>query len=195
MTSDHVGELLSAATEARGTFGYTYVPSDLNSMATYVEQALEAQRSGTQTPYVTRDLRTGRVVGATRFYDLEYWDWSHSLPSSHVERTRPGPDTVSIGHTWLAPSAQRSPINTEAKLMMLTHAFETWHVRTVRLQTDARNERSRRAIERIGCRLDGIIRAERPAIDGTVRDTALFSLLSSEWPAVSDRLRARLGDR
>ena len=97
-----------------------------------------------------------------------------------------------IGYTWLQPSAQRSPINTEAKLVMLRHAFEHWGVRVVRIQTDARNRRSRRAIERLGCSLDGVLRAERPAADGGVRDTAVYSLLDREWPTCRSRLVERL---
>ncbi len=97
-----------------------------------------------------------------------------------------------IGYTWLEPSVQRSPVNTEAKLLMMTHAFERWEVRVVRIQTDARNMRSRRAIERLGCSLDGVIRAERPAADGGVRDTAVYSMLDHEWPAHRLRLVDRL---
>jgi RimJ/RimL family protein N-acetyltransferase len=100
---------------------------------------------------------------------------------------------ASIGYTWLEPSAQRSPVNTEAKLLMMTHAFEQWEARAVRIQTDARNLRSRRAIERLGCTLDGVIRADRPAADGGVRDTAVFSMLDREWPVHRQRLVDRLG--
>ena len=82
---------------------------------------------------------------------------------------------ASIGYTWFRPSGQRTPINTEAKLLMMTHAFEQWQVRAVRLQTDARNARSRAAIERLGLFLDGVIRADRPGADGAVRDSAVFS--------------------
>ena len=100
---------------------------------------------------------------------------------------------VEIGWTWLAAAAQRTPINTEAKLLMLTHAFETWRVHAVKLNTDARNARSRAAIERIGARFDGVLRAHRPASDGGIRDTAAFSLLEAEWPAAKRHLLARLG--
>ncbi len=97
-----------------------------------------------------------------------------------------------IGYTWLDPSAQRTPINTEAKLLMMGYAFEEWEVRVVRIQTDARNARSRRAIERLGCALDGVVRAERPAADGGVRDTAVYSMLDREWPGHRQRLAERL---
>ena len=93
---------------------------------------------------------------------------------------------------WLAASAQRTPVNTEAKLLMLAHAFEAWRVHRVSFMTDARNERSRRAILRLGARFDGILRAARPASDGAIRDTAAFSILEAEWPAVRGNLEARL---
>ena len=102
------------------------------------------------------------------------------------------PDGVEIGWTWLAASAQRTPINTEAKWLMLRHAFEVWKVRVVRLNTDRRNARSRSAIERIGGRLDGVVRANRVASDGTLRDSALYSIVESEWPEADAALRASL---
>jgi RimJ/RimL family protein N-acetyltransferase len=99
---------------------------------------------------------------------------------------------VEIGWTWYAPDVQRTGLNTEAKLLMLTHAFETWRVHGVRLMTDARNERSRRAILRIGAAFDGVLRGHRVATDGTIRDTAAFSMLDAEWPAAKARLQALL---
>jgi RimJ/RimL family protein N-acetyltransferase len=131
-------------------------------------------------------------VGATRFYDLTPWDWSSLFPGSESSQRTGRPDVACIGYTWLAPSAQRTGINTEAKLLMMTHAFEHWQVRAVRIQTDARNTRSRAAIERLGCSLDGVIRADRPGADGSVRDTAVFSMLDVEWPDHRPRLLARL---
>ena len=100
---------------------------------------------------------------------------------------------VSIGHTWLGPDAQRTPVNTEAKLLMLEHAFSAWGVRAVRLLTDARNARSTSAIARLGCTRDGVLRSDRPAPDGTVRDSVVFSMLAEEWPAARRRLAGRLG--
>jgi RimJ/RimL family protein N-acetyltransferase len=99
---------------------------------------------------------------------------------------------VEIGATWLAADAQRTRINTEAKLLMLEHAFDRWRVHRVSLMTDARNERSRNAIMRLGARFDGVLRAARPASDGAIRDTAAFSILDSEWPAIRAKLQARL---
>jgi N-acetyltransferase len=192
LTPGHLDELAAAADGDRSTFGYTWVPADPPAMAAYVDKALVASSEGRQVPFVTRRLADGRVVGATRFYDLERWDWSSSLPEVDARRPDTGPDVVSIGHTWLIPDAQRSPVNTEAKLLMLTQAFEVWRVRVVRLQTDARNRRSRRAIERLGCRLDGVIRVDRPATDGGVRDSAVYSMVAAEWPPAREALEERL---
>jgi hypothetical protein len=102
------------------------------------------------------------------------------------------PDVVEIGATWPAPAARRTPINTEAKLLMLTHAFEVWRVHRVSLMTDARNMSSRHAILRLGAKFDGVIRAARVAADGGIRDTAAFSIVESEWRAVKARLEAKL---
>ena len=114
-----------------------------------------------------------------------------------VELAGISPDEVEIGGTWLAASAQRSAINTEAKLLMLSHAFEVWQVNRVALATDARNERSRAAIERIGATFEGVLRRHRwsfaPGESGQPRDTAIFSIVPSEWPDVKARLTARLG--
>jgi RimJ/RimL family protein N-acetyltransferase len=191
MGIEHVDGLLEAATGDRSTFAFAPVPWDRVSMTAYVERALAHRASGEQLPLVTYSRADGRIVGTTRFYDLRPWDWSWLFPGSST-RQRSTPDVASIGYTWLSPSVQRTPINTEAKLLMMTHAFEQWQVRAVRLQTDARNERSRAAIIRLGCSLDGVIRADRPGADGAVRDSAVFSMLAAEWPAHRERLRARL---
>src|SRR4051812_26647629 len=108
-----------------------------------------------------------------------------ALPKDHK------PDGVEIGSTWLAASAQRTAINSEAKLLMLRHAFETWGVHRVTLKTDARNQRSRDAIERLGAKLDGVLRAWQRAADDGPRDTAVFSILKAEWPLVRARLERR----
>jgi len=115
-----------------------------------------------------------------------------STAGNRHQRGPERPDVVEIGATWLAAAAQRTPINTEAKVLMLTHAFDHWRVHRVSLMTDARNQRSRDAIGRLGARFDGILRAARPASDGVIRDTAAFSILEAEWPAVRANLEARL---
>jgi RimJ/RimL family protein N-acetyltransferase len=138
---------------------------------------------------VVRDARDARgpggdVVGSTRFTSIETWRWSGEPPPP----VPGGPDVVEIGFTWYAERAQRTALNTEAKLLLCTQAFEVWGVRRVMWKTDARNERSRAAILRLG-----VLRAHRPAADGqTVRDTAFFSMLRDEWPEAKRRLEARL---
>jgi RimJ/RimL family protein N-acetyltransferase len=161
-------------------------------MAAYVDRAVAARDADDQHAFATWSVADDRIVGSTRFYDLTPWEWSARAPGAE-DRQRVGrPDRASIGYTWLAPAAQRRAVNTEAKLLMLTHAFEVWEVYAVHLKTDARNARSRAAIERIGCTLDGIVRADMPASDGTVRDSAVFSMTAEEWPDRKSRLTARL---
>ena len=192
LSLDHVDELLEAATGDRSTFAYTLVPSDRPAMTEYVERALDHASDGDQVPFATRSLALGRVVGATRFYELEPWDWTVLEPGATPEPHDGVRDRASIGHTWLGPAAQRTPVNTEAKLLMLGHAFDSWGVRAVRLQTDSRNDRSRAAIARLGCSLDGVLRVDRPAPDGAVRQSAIFSMTADEWPAARRRLEERL---
>lgn len=184
----HVDGLVAAAGESRATYALTRVPPDAAAMAAYVEAALAEAARGQAVPFATVDKVRGRVVGSTRFCNLERWPWPDA-PAPPVPR---GPDAVEIGWTWLGASAQRTYVNTEAKLLMLDHAFGVWGVRRVSLKTDVRNARSRANIERLGCRLDGILRAHMPAADGGVRDSAYYSLLASEWPAARARLAARL---
>ncbi len=189
LSQTHVDALLAATSESRETYGFTTVPADAAEMTAYVDLALAEAARGDMVPFATVDARTNRIVGSTRFCNLERWSLD---PPSPASMSPVGVDVVEIGWTWLAASAQRTAINTEAKLLMLTHAFDVWRVRCVRLKTDARNARSRANIERVGARLDGIIRAHMPAADGGIRDSAYYSLLADEWPAARDRLAARL---
>jgi RimJ/RimL family protein N-acetyltransferase len=182
----HVDPLLAVATEARETFSLTNVPANREAMVRWVEAALAEAARGAAVPFATVDR--GQVVGTTRFGNLERWTW----PGVPLEPVPNGPDAVEIGWTWLAASAQRTHVNTEAKLLMMTHAFEVWRVRRLTLKTDARNLRSRANIERIGCKLDGVLRAHMPAWDGGLRDSAFYSMLAAEWPQARERLRARL---
>jgi len=189
LTMAHVAALLAAAAGPRDTYGFTLVPQDEAETRAYVEAALGEQEARRALPFATVDRASGRTIGSTRFFNIEFWPW----PSGNVnQRGANRPDVVEIGWTWLAASAQRTPINSEAKLLMLAHAFDRWRVHRVSLMMDARNLRSREAIMRLGARFDGILRAARPASDGTIRDTAAFSILDSEWPAIRTRLHARL---
>jgi RimJ/RimL family protein N-acetyltransferase len=189
---EHVDALLAAASEDRSTYGLTWVPSDRPTTIAYVAKAVAASEAGRQLSLATWSIAADKIVGATRFSDIEPWDWWLCGEEGERRQHHARPDVVEIGATWLAGSAQRTPVNTEAKLLMLTHAFETWEVHAVRFCTDRRNDRSRRAIERLGCTLDGILRADRPGPDGTIRDSAYFSLLAGEWPAAKRRLSDRL---
>ncbi len=192
LAAEHVDDLLAAATDDRTTFDLTPVPWDRDGMVTYVAKAVARRDAGDQLPFATFSVDHRRIVGSTRFYDLATWDWSTGRPDAAGLR-RPGQlDVASIGYTWLDPVAQRSPVNTEAKFLMLTHAFEQWGVRRVRIQTDVRNARSRAAIERLGCTFDGALRADMPGADGMVRDSAVFSMLADEWPTHRQRLAERL---
>jgi RimJ/RimL family protein N-acetyltransferase len=194
LSMEHADDLWRAASGPRESFAVARVPASLEETCEYIDMALAEQARGISVPFVTRDVRAGspgRIVGTTRFMTIERWTW---LRAHEAEQRGSGyADAVEIGSTWLSPDAQRTPINTHAKLLMLTHAFEVWEVRRVTLKTDSRNARSRAAIERIGARFDGILRAHMPAFDGAVRDTAYYSILAAEWPSAKARLLERCG--
>ncbi len=182
----HLPQLQRLAAGPRESWKWTTVPTP-EQAETYLAKALAAMERREALAFATC-LPSGEMVGSTRLFDLQRWDWPQGDP-------RAGEDVIDgceIGYTWLAQSAQRTPVNTEAKLLMLRHAFEAWKCRRVTLKTDARNERSRRAIERIGAKLDGILRAQMAAADNTPRDSAYYSILAAEWPEVQRRLTAML---
>jgi RimJ/RimL family protein N-acetyltransferase len=184
LAREHASELAEAAAGDRSTYGYTEVPATVEHAADYIDRLLAQRDAGTAVPFAQRRTADGRLVGCTRFMELRHW------------RGRDEPDEVEIGGTWLAHDAQRGPINTEAKLLLLVHAFEVWGVTRVALATDVRNERSRRAIERIGAHFEGTLRHHRPSLaageQGLPRDTALFAITDDDWPLVRARLARRL---
>ena len=190
MTTDDVDGLVAAASEDRATYGFTPVPNGELAMREYVEAVLEDQRGGWALPFVTTLTADGRVVGSTRFLDLD--DWSGRRVGGPPLGALGTPRTAEIGATWLAASVQRTAVNTEAKLLMFRHAFDTWEAERITLKTDARNARSRAAIERLGAHFEGIRRAHVPASDGGIRDTAYYSILRDEWPGVRAGVEARL---
>jgi RimJ/RimL family protein N-acetyltransferase len=145
------------------------------AMRDYVATALAEQEAGIALPFVTLEAPTGRVIGSTRFHTIS-----------------PQDRRVEIGWTWLGRSWQRTAANTEAKYLMLRHAFETWGCVRVELKTSRLNERSRAAIRRIGGVEEGILRRHRRNADGTWRDTVYYSILDDEWPAVKQRLESWL---
>lgn len=156
----------------RWTVGQVRTPQD---MAAYIEGALAQQRQGTALPFATVDRVSGRVVGSTRF--------------GNVDRSN---RRVEIGWTWIARPWQRTPVNTEAKHLMLRHAFEDLGCIRVELKTDVLNERSRAAIARIGATEEGVLRSHMVTKGGRIRDTVFYSILASEWPSVRQRLEAKL---
>ncbi len=195
LTEEHIPALVNAAALDRSTYQWTYTPDGLEQMTDYVRDALDKVAAEAHVAFATVRREAGPsgadlVVGATRFCEMAFWQW----PPGASHQRDGVPDVVDIGFTWLSGPAQRTRVNTEAKLLMLTHAFEVWEVHRVALQTDVRNTRSWAAIERIGGQLDGIMRADRPGSDDTVRTSARFSIVAAEWPVVKARLTARLAE-
>jgi len=183
----HVDGLAAAAAADPTLYRWSPVPQGRAEVTRYVESALAARDAGRAVPFAIVRVRDGQVLGSTRFFELERWAW----PVGHPFHGRGAPDAGEIGYTWLTAAAVRTAANTEAKLLMLTQAFATWRVLRVCFHTDARNARSRAAIQRIGARFDGVLRAHMPGFDGAVRDTAYYSILAGEWPVVKDALARR----
>ncbi len=156
---------------------FTSVPTP-DGAANYIADALRGQASGEMLPWVVRELRSGTIIGSTRYHDVV----------SAIGR-------VEIGYTWYAARWQRTHVNTACKLLLMTHAFETLSAAVVGLRTGGENTRSQQAIERLGAHRDGVIRHFESRRDGTPRDTVMYSLLASEWPAVRARLSGAVQPR
>jgi RimJ/RimL family protein N-acetyltransferase len=184
----HAEGLVAASGSDPSLYQWSQVPKTKDEVARYIETALSGKRADTAVPFAIVRLDDGVVIGSTRFFDLERWSW----PQAHPSHGRTLPDACEIGYTWLARPAIRTAANTEAKMLMLTYAFEAWRVLRVCLHTDIRNERSRAAIERIGGKFEGILRAHRMAADFIPRDSARYSIVASEWPEVKLRLGQRM---
>lgn len=153
---------------------YTSIPRP-EAMAAEIDRRLGLQQTGWMLPFTVFD-RTGRIVGMTTYMNID-----HAGPR------------LEIGATWYASSVQRTPLNTEAKLLLLSHAFETLDCLAVELRTHFMNHQSRRAIERLGAKLDGVLRQHMRMPNGTLRDTCVYSIIALEWPAVRAGLEAKLG--
>lgn len=176
MRSEHAEALRSATADgALWTRWYTNVPAP-EAVDGYVAAALAMQADGTSKAFVVKDA-LGEVVGSTRYYDMD----------AAVPR-------LNIGYTWYAQRVQRTGLNTQAKLLLLQHAFEVLGCIAVGFETSWFNHASRIAIARLGAKQDGILRSHKRHADGSVRDTVVFSILVSEWPAVKSSLQARLVD-
>ena len=184
----HLDGLVAAAAADAALYQWSPVPQSREAALAYIETALAWREAGKAVPFATVRVADGAVVGSTRFFDIESWAW----PEGHVRHGRRNPDVCEIGYTWLTRDAIRTAANTEAKLLMLTHAFEVWRVLRVCLHTDARNQRSRAAIERIGGEFEGVLRAHRMAADFTPRDSYRYSIVAAEWPKAKQKLEERL---
>jgi len=157
---------------------WRWIPAPVRTqaeMAAYIETALDEQARGVSLPFAIVEKATGRPVGSTRY--------------GNIDRTH---HRMEIGWTWVARHYQRTAVNTEAKYLLLKHAFETLGCMRVELKTDSLNERSRAAILRIGAREEGIFRNHMITSSGRIRHTVYFSIIDSEWPAVKMRLESKL---
>ncbi|WP_329270674.1 GNAT family N-acetyltransferase [Streptomyces sp. NBC_01451] len=179
----HAADLARAAEEDRGSYRFTWVPRAAE-VGGYIDAQLARAAEGKLAPYAQVDRASGRAVGATAYWDPRPWPEGEGLCA------------VEVGFTWLAASAQGTGVNTEAKYLLFRHAFENWDVARVDLKTDARNARSRAAIERAGARFEGVLRnwsrSWVPGEDGRLRDSAIFSITAEEWPACRAGLERRL---
>ena len=171
LTIEHLGALADVGLEESV---WRWVPTQVKTvddLKRYVGKALDERERGVSLPFVTISKADDKIVGSTRFGNID-------PPNRKVE----------IGWTWINPKWQRTAINTEAKLLMLIHAFETWNCVRVELKTDALNEKSRNAILRIGAKQEGILRQHMITDTGRFRDTVYFSILDTEWPDVKQKL-------
>lgn len=176
LTMEHAVDLAVAVEEDRASYGFTLVPRG-SEVRGYV--AAQVARRGL-TPFAQVRVRDGKAVGCTGFWDPRMWP------------DRPAMRAVEIGFTWLAASAHGGGINAEAKFLLLEYAFETLGVTRVDLKTDARNHRCRRALERLGISFEGVLRdwsmSWAPGEEGMTRDSAMFAVIASDWPAVRQGL-------
>ena len=174
LAAEHAGALCEAARDGElWTLWYTAIPAP-EGMAAEIARRLGLQTSGSMLPFTVRDA-AGKVVGMTTFMHID---------ANHKR--------VEIGSTWTAASAQRGPLNTECKLLLLAHAFDTLGCIAVEFRTHVFNQQSRRAIERLGAKLDGVLRSHQRASNGTLRDTAVYSIVAAEWPTVRAHLQWQL---
>jgi RimJ/RimL family protein N-acetyltransferase len=179
MSLEHVEGLVAAYTpgtmDLMSRTADVLEPLDEATATAYVREALAGRDAGEYLPFTVRDRATGAVLGATRYGDID------------LEIPR-----LEIGWTWYAERARGTDVNPEAKLLLLGHAFETLGCLVVTLRTSSFNERSQRAITKLGATRDGVVRRDRYQRDGRLRDTVIFSILAEDWPDVKRRLEERL---
>jgi RimJ/RimL family protein N-acetyltransferase len=174
---EHAGLFWEAAKDALDEI-FQWFPYPMKAFADFegrVEKTLSEQERGDSVGFATVDHKSRKVIGSTRFMNID-----------RANRR------VEIGSTWIAPAWQRTQVNTEAKYLLLRHAFEVWQCLRVELKTDALNQKSRKAILRIGAKEEGTLRKHRITWTGRVRDTVYFSILDTEWPEAKARLEAKL---
>lgn len=176
LTLAHEEALIAAASDGEIWNNTSTVVPSRETMAAYITAALDAQAQERELAFAIIQKASGQVVGTTRFYFIEC-DYR----------------TVEIGYTWLAASVQRTAVNTEAKLLLLTHAFDNWRCIRVAFVTDVLNQQSRTALLRLGAKEEGILRNHMVMPGGRYRDSVLFSIIEAEWPQVKARLLSRLG--
>ena len=175
LTREHAAGLAEAARDGRlWELFFTSVP-EVEQVHAYISGALAGQERGEMLPWAVRELKTGVIVGSTRYHDI--------IAAA---------DRVEIGYTWYAARCQRTHINTACKLLLFEYGFEKLGCKVVGLRTDNFNLRSQRAIEALGAKKDGVIRHHWPRRDGSVRDTVMYSVLAAEWPDVKKHLLFRL---
>jgi len=175
LSAEHEKGLIEAAKDGRlWELFFTTVP-EAGKTKKYIDDALKGQKRGDMLPWAVRDLKSGDIVGSTRYHDIVA-----------------AADRVEIGYTWYAQRCQRSHVNTACKLLLFTYGFETLGCKVVGLRTDNFNFRSQRAIEALGAKKDGVIRHHWPRRDGSIRDTVMYSVLREEWTGVRKHLELRL---
>jgi RimJ/RimL family protein N-acetyltransferase len=175
LSLEHEKGLIEAAKDGRlWELFFTTVP-EAGKTKKYIEDALKGQEHGDMLPWAVRELKSGEIVGSTRYHDI--------IPAA---------DRVEIGYTWYAQRCQRSHVNTACKLLLFTYGFESLSCKVVGLRTDNFNFPSQRAIEALGAKKDGVIRHHWPRRDGSIRDTVMYSVLREEWTGVRKHLELRL---
>jgi RimJ/RimL family protein N-acetyltransferase len=175
LSRDHLDGIVAAGSYPEIWTWLSFQPSSRDDFVRLIDVALEAQAAGTELPFTTFDRASGEIVGCTRYLNIS-----------------PRDRRLEIGWTWITPALQRSYVNTEAKYLQLRHCFEELGCRRVELKTDARNAKSRAAMERIGAQFEGIGRKQMRTFDGTNRDNAWYAFVDDDWPAVKARLEEML---
>jgi N-acetyltransferase len=175
MRAAHAAALLEAGRASEIWEWMPNRPITAETMDSWLAKAAQAESQGREYPFTVVRLRDGRIIGSTRYLDVQEDD-----------------RTVEIGWTWYSPDAWGGVVNPEAKYLLLRHAFEDWHAIRVALKTDIKNLHSQAAIKKLGARYEGTLRNQRIRPDGSYRDTVIFSVIESEWPAVKARLEERI---